>query len=424
MINMILKIFFWIQFVILQFFASLSVIAQDKSIERNKNYLISQSLKLENDPYRNVFFSADDQHLIVLSSNSSLEIIRIQNGKKIRVIPSREQDAISLIPDLSGKLAITGGKDETIRIWDTTLKNSLGVLRGHLSSVLHLALYMGGDILASSSLDGTLILWDLKEQTLINSAKLSRKEGVKSLAFHPEEKFLVVGGKNGTLQIMNIPDLKLIVNLEAHKKTITDIEFNNRGNILVTSSEDGKVVIWDWKERKSRFVLDIKDSISDLKINPRIQEMVIGTKGGKFETWNIEKGTKINDIKKFEIPVSHVDYDNNGNRILISLDDGSIHIWEYRDSLYLEALIGHERPIESMDFSTNSKYLISSGSEKLVYLWDLESKKKVFGFGMSNFNSFIYFPIILCVIFFIIYYLTFQSFVLIFVFFLRVFIQS
>ena len=44
---------------------------------------------------------------------------------------------------------------------------------------------MGGDILASISRDGTLILWDLKEQTLINSSKLTRKDGVKSLAFHP-----------------------------------------------------------------------------------------------------------------------------------------------------------------------------------------------------------------------------------------------
>ena len=142
-IKLYLKNFFCIQFVILVFFVPLAVIAKDKSRERNKNYLISQSLKFGNYPFRNVFFSTDDQHLIVLSSNSSLEIIRIQNGNKIRVIPTREQDAISLVPDLSGKLAITGGEDETIRIWDTTLTTSLGILRGHLSSVSQLALYMG-----------------------------------------------------------------------------------------------------------------------------------------------------------------------------------------------------------------------------------------------------------------------------------------
>ena len=84
----------------------------------------------------------------------------------------------------------------------------------------------------------------------------------------------------------------MIFNFDAHKKTITDIEFNNRGDTLVTSSKDGKVIIWDWKERKSRFILDIKAHISDLKIHPRRPEIPVATKGGKFETWNMEKGTR------------------------------------------------------------------------------------------------------------------------------------
>ena len=383
-INFYLKKFFWIQVLIISLFFAQKSIAQDESIESNKNYLISQSLKFGNDPFRNILFSADDQNLIVFTSNSSIEIIRIQGGKKIRIIPSRTQDAISLVTDLSGKLAITGGEDETIRIWDTTLTTSLGILRGHLSSVSQLALFMGRQILASSSLDGTLMLWDLKELTLLNSSKISGINGVKSLTFHPEEEFIVVGGKNGTLQIRNIPDLKLIANFDAHKKTITDIEFNRRGDIFVTSSKDGKIIIWDWKERKSIFILDIKEPITDLKIHPRREEMAVVTEGGKFELWDIEKGSKINDIKKFEIPISHVDFDNNGKRILTSLDDGSIHIWEYGASLYLETLSGHDRPIESMDFSSDSKYLISSGSEKSVYLWDLGSNKKIRKFDMGK----------------------------------------
>ena len=93
--------------------------------------------------------------------------------------------------------------------------------------------------------------------------------------------------------------------------------------------------------------------MTHLKIHPRRQEMAVVTEGGKFELWDIEKGSKINDIKKFEIPISHVDFDNNGKRILTSLDDGSIHIWEYGASLYLETLSGHDRPIESMDFSSD-----------------------------------------------------------------------
>ena len=386
-INLIIldfKKILWINFLILYFIFSYKCIAQEKSLEKSKSYLISKSMKFGKDPFKNVFFSADDQHAIILSANSSLEIIRIQNGKRVRVIPSREQEAISLLPHLAAKIAITGGEDETIRIWDTLLTSSKGVLRGHLSPVSHLALFTGGEILASGSLDGTIIFWNIKEQTLLNSAKISGKDGIKSLVFHPEEKILLIGGKNGTVEIRSFPELKLIFNFSAHKKTVTDIEFNNRGDIFVTSSEDGKVIIWDWKDRKSRFSIDLNDAVSDLSIHPRRQEMAVVTTGGKFETWNIEKGTKINEIKKFEKSVSHVQYDNNGRRILTALDDGSIHIWKFMASLYLETLSGHERVIESMDFSKDSKYLISSGSEKSVFIWDLQNKSKFRKFDMGK----------------------------------------
>lgn len=375
---------FKIIFLILVFFLFFISFAEDKSIDRNKKYLISQTMKLEKDSLKNIFFSADDQNLIVLSANSSLEIIRIQNGNKVRKIPLRDQEAISLVAHPGGKLAFTGGEDETIRIWDTLQTSSVGILRGHLSPVSILALNTGGEILASSSFDGTIILWNIVEQTILNSAKFLGKGGVKSLVFHPEEKFLVVGGKDGSVQFRSVPDLKLIINLPAHKKSVTDIEFNNRGDIFVTCSEDGEVIIWDWKDKKNRFVISFKDAVADLKIHPRRQEMAVGTKGGGFETWNLEKGTKLNEIKKFEHSVSHLEFDNNGERILTALNDGSIHIWEYRSSMFLERLSGHEHIVESMDFSTNSKYLISSGSDKSVFLWDLENDEKVEKFDMGK----------------------------------------
>ncbi|MDP7176280.1 MAG: hypothetical protein QF647_08680, partial [SAR324 cluster bacterium] len=76
-------------------------------------------MKLGKKPVQGAFISADNQRVVVLSGNSSLEIYRTQNGKRQRVVSSQEQKAISLVLHPGGKLAITGGQDETVRIWDT-----------------------------------------------------------------------------------------------------------------------------------------------------------------------------------------------------------------------------------------------------------------------------------------------------------------
>jgi len=68
-----------------------SAAAQEKDSEKLKKvFLLSQSLKLGKKPVQEAFFSPDDQRAVILSGSSSLEIFRIQNGKRLRVISSHE----------------------------------------------------------------------------------------------------------------------------------------------------------------------------------------------------------------------------------------------------------------------------------------------------------------------------------------------
>jgi len=383
-INLILKRDILIISLIFELSFTFSCFAQDSSFERNKNiYLLSQSIHLGNDPVKGALFSADNRHVVVLSGSSSLEMYRIQDGKKVRIIPSQEQNAISLVIKPDGQIAVTGGLDETIRIWNTKQTVAKGVLRGHISSVSKLAIDTGGEILASGSVDGTVMLWNLNQQKLLKSSKIIRKGSVNGLIFHPQNKILAIGGEDGSIQFRGVPDLDLILTLPSQKKSITDLEFNNKGNIFVSSYEDGKLMIWDWKIKKTQSVIDFKNKILDISVHPKRQEIAVGTEEGQFETWSLEKGKKLHDIKKFNHAVKHLEYDNNGQRILTAIGDGKVHIWEYGASMYLRTLSGHKRYVESMDFSSDSESLISSSSDKSVRIWDLNKEKKE-NFSMGN----------------------------------------
>ena len=120
-------------------------------------------------------------------------------------------------------MAVTGGLDDTVRIWNTDQSTAQAVMRGHLSAVSVLALNTGGEILASGSLDGTVILWNMKEHELLKSTKVIGKSSIKSLAFHPNGRILAIGGEDGSLQFRSIPEMKLITTLSGHKKSINDL---------------------------------------------------------------------------------------------------------------------------------------------------------------------------------------------------------
>ncbi len=351
----------------------------------NKNvYLLSRSIKIGNKPIKDAIFSPDDQHALVLSGSSSLEIYRTQNGKRERIINNREHNALSLVLHNAGKLAVTGGKDDTVRIWETGQTTAKAVLRGHLSAVSVLALNSGGSILASGSLDGTVIFWDINENKLLKSSKVTSKGSVKSLAFHPHENIIAIGGEDGSLQFRDISEMKLLFKLPHHKKALTAVDFNLKGDLFVSSSEDGKLIVWDWGVRKQQFEIQINDSITDLSIHPLRNEIALVTAGGSLETWSLSTGSQLHTINKSEHALISIGYDSNGQRIITGLEDGTVQIWEYGTSLYQKTFRGHERSVETLDFSDDNKFIISSSSDKTVRIWKVDSKND---FRIINMDS-------------------------------------
>jgi len=372
-------------FIILLLCLSSSTAAKEEDSEKlKKDYFLSQSLKLGKKPVQSAVFSPNDQQAVILSGSSSLEIFRIQNGKRLRVISSHEHKAISLVLHAGGKLAVTGGQDDTVRIWSTDQSTAQAVMRGHLSAVSALALNTGGEILASGSLDGTVILWNMKEHELLKSTKVIGKSSIKSLAFHPNGRILAIGGEDGSLQFRSIPEMKLITTLSGHKNSINDLEFNPRGDLFVSGSEDGKVIIWDWKVKKQRSKINFEDAVSTISMHPKLAEIVVGTAGGRLETWSLAKGTLLHQITESGPLISSTGYDRNGSRIISALEDGTVEIWENGVSLHLKTFSGHERIVESLDFSSNNKFLISSSSEKSVRIWDLKTNENVHNFDIGN----------------------------------------
>ena len=371
-------------FIILLLTLSSSAAAKEDYEKIKKDYFLSQSLKVGKKPIQSAFFSPNGQHAIVLSRNSSVEIFSIQNGKKLQVISNYEHKAISLVLHVGGKLAVTGGQDDTIRIWSVDQAIPKDVLRGHLSAVSVLAIDAGGEILASGSLDGIVKLWDMKKKEMLKSTKVISKSSIKSLTFHPNGKTLAVGGKDGSLQFRSVPEMELITTLSGHEKSINDLEFNSRGDVLVSCSEEGNLIIWDWKVKKKRFKINFEEAVSTISIHPKLGEIVVGTAGGSLETWNIAERRLVHQITEAGPFVNSLGYDKNGKRIISALEDGTVQIWENGISLNMKTLSAHKRSVELLDFSSNNRFLISFSSDKSVRIWDLKKNESVKNFDIGN----------------------------------------
>jgi WD40 repeat protein len=73
------------------------------------------------------------------------------------------------------------------------MANWFGIIRSMKETVVDIAFSHDGKLLASTSDDKTIKLWDIAEQNLIRTMKVA--EHVQAVAFSPDDKRLMTGGR-------------------------------------------------------------------------------------------------------------------------------------------------------------------------------------------------------------------------------------
>src|SRR5690606_3332930 len=110
--------------------------------------------------------------------------------------------AVATVP--SGKWAITGSGDTTVRLWDLANDSSGAplVLRGHDGPVTALAANATDRWLASGSVDRTVRLWDISSPALMSSSLTVRGQQaeVSKVLFDHEGQRMFTASWDGTIR--------------------------------------------------------------------------------------------------------------------------------------------------------------------------------------------------------------------------------
>ena len=113
-----------------------------------------------------------------------------------RTLEGHTASVMALVFSSDGKLLAGSSNDTTVRLWDTTTWKTVRTLQGHTAEVDSVDFAPDGQTVASGSKDKAIKLWDAKTGKLLRT--LTGHTGrVESLAFAPDGKTLVTGGGGG-----------------------------------------------------------------------------------------------------------------------------------------------------------------------------------------------------------------------------------
>jgi WD40 repeat protein len=291
----------------------------------------------------------------------------------------------------------SGSSDGSIRLWNLTDGKVLRSLSRHHYGVIALDFSPSGDILASGGIDNKINLWNVTTGEHLKNWSLF-PHGVIDLQWSPDGKTLAVGGgewmvdvhignqPDKLLQLLNVTTGEVIHSFVGHSDAVSSIAFSKNGSMLISGSWDKSIRMWNVSSgTEIRSFTNHTDKITSVTFSNDESTIISGSLDKMVKIWNVSSGNVSSELEVnqsiWSIALSPID-----NSLAVAVDPNltwpsrywltfgemhncSIQIWNITDGEIIDTLMGHVNTIESIKFSYDGTILASASWDWTIKLW-------------------------------------------------------
>ncbi|EIN12264.1 WD40 repeat-like protein [Punctularia strigosozonata HHB-11173 SS5] len=192
---------------------------------------------------------------------------------------------------------------------------------------------------------------------------------VESATFSSERDFVVVGLKNGTIQVWNTSTGQHIHTLRGHTDYVRMVAFSPDGKQIVSGSDDKTVCIWNVQSEKLVHPpLQHTHGVSSVAFSPDSNWVVSGS--ADIYLWDTTAGTLVHEpLRGRPYGISDVAFSQNGK--WIASGDETVQLWDAESGQPIGSpLPAHTSFVIALAISPDSKFVVSGSVDGVIHLWD------------------------------------------------------
>ncbi|MDJ0661112.1 MAG: AAA family ATPase [Crocosphaera sp.] len=345
-----------------------------------------------------------DKHQTIFTSLKSLGG---QNQESDKNKTEKHQNRIRrIVFQPSGKLFASTGDDTTIKIWEfeeseLTQESKLilqQTILAHKQPIWSMAFNKEGNLLASVSDDlyGQEILkvWqfnkDNYQEKPLEYILEGHKHGVLDVSFHPKNKVLASGGRDGTIRLWNLENIE---NIRQSEFTLSDneilydtehsihtIAFSSEGEWLASGDSIGNIIIWKILEDNCHKLLDKlpekhEKCVRSVVFSHKSEYLATASDDESIIIWKLdgENWQFHRRLLKHKSRVWEVNFSDDDQFLISCSDDLTVRVWDVNDGTYLYKLSGYSTKILSLAPNPNQTNIIATAHEdRKIRIWDSE----------------------------------------------------
>lgn len=278
----------------------------------------------------------------------------------------------------NGQLLVVVSDDRLAWIYKLhNLKQPSSALEGHIAPVTSCSFSNNTSILATTSRDNTIKLWNPGISTSPGGIAGHSKR-VTAVTYAPDGSFIVSASADMTLKIWTpVPTVEKS-SLEGHLTMVQNCIILQKENIIVSLSRDGIIKLWDPKSSQeiTSLYIDNYNGSSAITASPDGSKLVVSCgKGICLLDFESKQCIKKADISNYQL--QDCTFTTNGLQLLIACEDNTLRLWDVETWREIKRLHGHTDLVTCCDIVPKSSLGVSGSCDGTLRLWNLKSGKEL-----------------------------------------------
>jgi WD40 repeat protein len=270
-----------------------------------------------------------------------------------------------------GQQVLSGGQDETLRLWDAGRLREVRCIAGDVGPVEGVCLAPNGKWAASCSLrlfkqEMGVQVWDLASGSQRRRLR-GPTDTVRCVAIAPDGRRVAAGSADRTVHVWAVDQARSpALCLKGHTDQVSAVMFlpGASGDALLSASHDGTVRQWDAKTGAAKGALNAQVG--------RVLAVAFGSKrlvvaGDALKVRQADGSFTI--LIGHEGPVLSVAMSPDGKFILSGGSDGTVRLWRAADAEEVHCFKGHTDKVYAVAFAPDGKAVYSGGGDGTLRRW-------------------------------------------------------
>jgi len=252
---------------------------------------------------------------------------------------------------------------------------TVAVLEKHSNEVWDVRYSHNGHFLASSSKDGAIVLWDMR-QAVPKALRTLNGHGsaVSLVAWSPDDSLLLSVSSDNSLKMWKVETGECLKTLTKHTEPIVSCAWFPDGKKFASGGLDKNIFIMDIEGQDIKNINSAR--VNDLVVSNDGKTLIVICQEKKLRFFDLESLTETY-IQQSDA-VTSLAMSNDGKYLLVNVCSNEIHLWNLKTKTLKQRYRGHKQTrfvVRSTFLGANNAFIASGSEDSEVYLWHRKSGK-------------------------------------------------